>query len=63
MMPFTLNCKQASRLLSQIQDRRPGLRERIALWLHLRVCDACINFEKQLSVLRRAMRNGRDPRE
>lgn len=60
MLPYRLthmlSCKEASRLLSQRQDRRLALAERAALWLHLRACDACNRFARQLIVIREAVR-------
>jgi hypothetical protein len=50
-----LNCKEATRLVSQGLDRRLGLAERLALRLHLLVCDGCTNFRKQAAFLRRAL--------
>lgn len=51
-----LTCKQAAALLSQSQDRRLVLRERLALRLHLLVCDACRNFQRQVDFLSRTGR-------
>ncbi len=62
-MRFNLNCKETSRLLSQGQDARLGLTERIALRLHLRVCDACTHFSAQLQFLRQAMQSWPGPEE
>jgi Putative zinc-finger len=50
-----LDCKEASRLVSQGLDRRLGLAERAALRLHLLVCEGCANFSKQVKFLRKAM--------
>jgi hypothetical protein len=50
-----LNCKEATRLVSRGLDRRLGLAERLALRLHLLVCDGCTNFSKQVAFLRRAL--------
>jgi hypothetical protein len=50
-----LSCKQASRLVSQSLERKLPYRERFALFLHLRVCDACKLFFRQLRLLRQAM--------
>ena len=55
-MPLKLNCKQTSRLLSEAQDRRLSLFERVTLRVHLGVCDACTQFSRQLEFLRAAMR-------
>ena len=54
-----VTCKDASRLLSQAQDRRLTLVERLKLRVHLAVCDACTRFSVQLTVMRRAMRQFR----
>lgn len=51
-----LTCKGASRLLSEGLERRLGWRERWALRLHLWLCDNCWRFERQLRLLRRALR-------
>ena len=50
-----LSCKEAARLVSQGLDRRLGLGERLALRLHLAICDGCKNFRKQVLFLRRAV--------
>jgi hypothetical protein len=51
-----LSCKQAAELMSQEQDRRLGLVERIGLRLHLLVCTGCSNYRRQMDVLRAACR-------
>lgn len=55
-----LSCNDATRLMSQEQDRPLGLRERIALRLHVLICDACRNYRRQMDVLRAACRRFRD---
>lgn len=50
-----LSCKQASRLVSQSLERKLPYRERVALFLHLMVCDACTLFSRQLRLLRQAI--------
>ena len=47
-----LSCKEASRLLSQAQDRPLALGERVKLRLHLAVCRACTRFARQLALMR-----------
>ncbi len=51
-----LSCKDAAKLMSQEQDRRLSLAERIGLRLHLLICDACSNYMRQMSFLRQACR-------
>ncbi len=50
-----LSCKEASRLVSQGLDRRLRLAERVALRLHLFICEGCTRFSKQMALLRKAM--------
>jgi len=50
-----LNCKEASRLLSQAMDRKLSPWDRTRLRLHLVLCDACNNFDRQVRFLRRAV--------
>lgn len=49
-----LSCKEVSRLVSQGLDRKLGFGERVALRLHLAICEGCENFSRQMAVLRRA---------
>ena len=51
-----LNCKQNSELLSQALDRTMTFREKLAMRLHLMMCQGCRNFEKQMSFIRKAAR-------
>lgn len=51
-----LDCKHASRLVSQSMDRKLSMRERLGLQLHLLICDACNNFSRQVALLRQAVR-------
>jgi len=55
-MKLWLTCREATRLISDAQDRDLGALERVALRLHVAVCDACTRFAKQLGFLRRAVR-------
>jgi hypothetical protein len=50
-----LNCKEATRLVSEGVDRRLGRGTRLALRLHLLLCGGCTRFSKQLAFLRKAM--------
>ena len=55
-----LNCKQASHLLSEAQDRKLDLSEGMPLRLHLLMCDGCRNYRQQLDFLRAASRQIKD---
>ncbi|HLX81181.1 MAG TPA: zf-HC2 domain-containing protein [Burkholderiales bacterium] len=52
-----LSCKETSRLLSQGEDRQLGFGERIALRVHLAICDGCRNASAQFRFLRLAVKN------
>lgn len=53
-----LTCKDASRLVSEGQDRNLSLLEGAGLRLHLWMCDNCQRFERQISYLRQTLRSG-----
>jgi hypothetical protein len=50
-----LSCKEVTRLLSQGEERRFTLAERVKLRLHLSVCTACTRFSRQLAFMREAL--------
>ncbi len=52
-----LSCKETTRLLSQGEDRELGFGERVALRLHLVICDGCRNVRAQFRFLRLAIRD------
>jgi hypothetical protein len=51
-----LACKEATRLISQLQERPPTGLERVRLRWHLAACNACTRFDEQLGFLHEAMR-------
>jgi hypothetical protein len=51
-----LTCKQAAELLSQGQDRKLSVPERLTLRMHLAVCQGCRDYGDQLVFMRRALR-------
>jgi hypothetical protein len=55
-MSLIAKCREVSELLSQAQDRPLTFREKLAVHVHLPLCDACRNFRAQLDVLRAAVR-------
>ena len=50
-----LNCKQASKLISQSLDRPLSWTERCQLKLHVVICNPCRRFAKQLQLLAAAI--------
>ena len=55
-----LSCKEASRLLSEAQDRKLDLPEKMQLEVHLVMCKGCRNFKGQMNFLREACKCYRD---
>jgi anti-sigma factor RsiW len=61
-----LTCKEATRLISAGLDRDLSVADRLALRLHLTLCDACTKVKAQFEFMRRALsayvRSGEDDR-
>jgi Putative zinc-finger len=51
---MSLNCKEASRLISAGLDRDLDLGQRTTLRLHLLICTACSRVKAQFAFLHRA---------
>lgn len=49
-----LSCKEVTHLLSESQDRKLTLPEKMHLEMHLAICKGCKNFKSQMSFLREA---------
>jgi hypothetical protein len=54
-----LSCKEASRVVSQVQERSLTAFELWRLRMHLAVCDQCTRFERQIQFMREALRKYR----
>lgn len=54
-----VSCKDVSHLVSEMQDRELTTVERWKLKWHLAVCTMCMAFEKQMRIMREAMRRYR----
>lgn len=52
-----LSCKEVTHLLSDNQDRKLTMGERISLEMHLAMCKGCTNYRRQMEFLRKACRN------
>lgn len=59
-MTAIFSCREASRLVSEAQDRRLRRRERLALRLHTMMCGACRAYARQLAWLDGLLRSRRD---
>ena len=53
---LNLNCRDATALMSQAQERKLSLGERLALRVHVLICSGCSNCRRQMNVLRDAAR-------
>jgi hypothetical protein len=51
-----LSCRETTRLLSQREDRALAFGERVALRVHLAICNGCRNVGVQFRFLRRAVK-------
>lgn len=49
-----LSCKEITHLLSEAQDRKLTLPEKLHLEMHLAICKGCNNFKSQMGFLRQA---------
>ena len=47
-----MNCQEATRLLSDAQERELALKEKAAVKFHVMMCSACRNFGQQMRTLR-----------
>ncbi len=61
-----LNCKEATRLISESQERELSLLEKMPLKFHVMMCSGCKNFSLEVPFLSQAMRafakwNGDEP--
>jgi len=52
-------CQRVTEMISASFDRDPDLRERLVVFMHLRVCLNCRRFSRQLAFISRAMREAR----
>lgn len=51
-----MNCRQATRLISESQDRALSLPEKLVLKMHVMMCSGCKNFSLQVPFLSQAMK-------
>jgi hypothetical protein len=48
-----MNCEQATRLMSEAQERPLSLKEKTELKFHTVMCSGCRRFGEQMTLLRR----------
>jgi predicted anti-sigma-YlaC factor YlaD len=49
------NCREVTELVLAGEDRRLGLVERLAVRVHLRICEACPKFFRQVALMQQAL--------
>ena len=54
--PLRRTCKQVAALVVAREDRDLGLADRLAVRMHMMICDACPRFERQLLTMRSGLR-------
>ncbi len=65
-MKSMMNCKEATRLLSEKKDRTLTVTEKVSLKFHTMICSACRNFDKQMdaiSVFAQSYIHGKDNKD
>jgi hypothetical protein len=60
MTLLTRTCKEVAALLIAREDRTLRLGERLALRIHLRICEACPRFERQVLSMRNGIKQWRN---
>lgn len=57
--PFRRSCKEVAALLIAREDRDLPWADRVALRVHMAMCEACPKFERQVLTMRNAMKQWR----
>lgn len=47
-----MNCREATRLMSESMDRKLSAPEQLSLRLHIVICSGCRNFRGHMSAMR-----------
>jgi hypothetical protein len=66
MKSIMMNCKEATRLLSEKKDRPLSGKEKTSLTFHTLICSACRNFGKQMdsiSIFAQSYIKGKDKKD
>lgn len=60
MIPFHRTCREVAAILVAREDRDLRLADRLALRIHMAMCDACPKFERQMLTMRNGLRQWRN---
>lgn len=58
-LPLMRSCKEVTALVIAREDQALPLTERLALRMHMAICQACPTFERQVLTMRNAMKQWR----
>lgn len=58
-LPLMRSCKEVTALVIAREDRALPVAERLALRMHMAICQACPTFERQVLTMRNAMKQWR----
>jgi hypothetical protein len=59
-LPLMRTCKEVTAILVAREDRDLATTEEVMLRLHMAMCKACPNFERQILTMRNAMKQWRN---
>ena len=59
-MPFNRTCREVAALLVAREDRDLGRADRLALRVHMAICDTCPRFERQILTMRNSLQQWRN---
>ena len=54
-----MNCKHATKLMSQERDSSLSIKQQIELRFHMMMCSGCRNYNKQMAFIRKTMQQYR----
>lgn len=60
MIPLNRTCREVAALLVAREDRSLPVTDRLALRLHMVICEACPKFERQMLTMRNCLRQWRN---
>ena len=58
--PLMRTCKEVTAIVVAREDRDLGLGDRLALRMHMAICEACPRFERQMLTMRNGLREWRN---
>lgn len=59
-LPLMRTCKEVTAMVVAREDRQLNTSEQLALRLHMAMCKACPEFERQILTMRNAMKQWRN---